>query len=235
MSKILCTIFLMFLSLGFVHNANAQGIKAQKGFSRFIQNQVSLLAGLNISKQDISVGDYSSRFNYNINDYQKNTYKAGYFWGFRIDGKSQLKDKFDFSLSFNKIITGTNYKDASSLTPFIGGFSKFKGDDNFFMLNINTHYKKQIASLNSHKSKMYLIAGPSIDIRLSNQSEDNQIYNAYRKFIIKADFGIEYNNQDYYTLFVHYKLPNSSYTIQPISTHLNVLEIGTAFKLNGLF
>jgi len=235
MPKQVYTIIILFLSFGLTHTLNAQEKKPQKGFSYFIENQVSLLAGLNISKQDINVGDYSSKFNYQLADYQNNTFKAGYFFGFRIDAKNKLKDKFDVSISFNKLSTGTNYKDAKSLTPFLGSFSTFKADDNFLILNLNTHYKKQILTSHTNNRNLYLIAGPSIDIRLSNQSEDNQVYKTYRNFIIKADVGVEFDNQSYYTLFIHYKQPLSSFTIQPIKTNLNSLEIGTVFKINDLF
>ena len=235
MSKFVYAILLMYLIIGSSNTIEAQETKTQKGFVHFLENQVSVLAGLNISKQIITVGDYSSRLNYNLTEYQNNSYKAGYFLGFRVDGKSDLKDKFDFSISFNKVNTGTNYKDVISLNPFLGSFSKFKADDNFFFMNVNTHYKKAIVSSPSTKKKWYLIVGPSVDIRLSSQSNDNQVNNTYRRCIIKADFGFEFDNQSYYTLFVHYKQPLSSFTIQPIITHLNSLEIGTVFKINDLF
>jgi hypothetical protein len=235
MPKQVFTLISLLLSLGLTLKLNAQEDTPQKGFSHFIKNQVSLMAGLNISKQDINVGEHSSRFNYQIAENQNNTFKAGYFFGFRIDGKNNLKDKFDVSISFNKLITGTNYKDAKSLTPFLGSFSTFKADDNFFILNLNTHYKKQIVTSPTNKRNLYLIAGPSIDIRLSNQSENNQVYNTYQNFIIRADVGVEFDNQSYYTLFIHYKQPLSSFTKQPIKTNLNSLEIGTVFKINDLF
>ena len=189
MPKQVYTLIILFLSFGLTDTLNAQEKKPQKGFSHFIENQVSLLAGLDISKQDINVGDYSSKFNYQLADYQNNTFKAGYFFGFRIDAKNKLKDKFDVSISFNKLSTGTNYKDAKSLTPFLGSFSTFKADDNFLILNLNTHYKKQILTSHTNKRNLYLIAGPSIDIRLSNQSEDNQVYKTYRNFKIKENLG----------------------------------------------
>jgi len=233
MPKQVFTLIILLLFFGLTDTLNAQGDKSLKGFSHFVTNQVSLLAGLNISQQVINVGDYSSKFNYSIIDYQNNTFKAGYFFGFRIDGNTELKDKFDFSISFNKLITGSNYRDTKGLLPFLGNFSAFKADDHFFMLNLNTHYKKQVVS--SKKRKLYLVAGPSIDIRLSNQSEDNQVYKTYRNYIIKADVGVEFDNQSYYTLFIHYKQPLSSFTIPPIKTNLSSLEFGTIFKINDLF
>jgi hypothetical protein len=235
MSKFVYTIFLLLLINGSSNNLNAQAPKTQKGFLHFLENQVSVLAGLNIAKQNISLGDFSSRLNYNLADYQNNSYKAGYFLGFRVDSKKDVKDKFDFSVSFNKVNTGTNYKDAPSLAPFLGSFSKFKADDNFFLLNVNTHFKKAIFSASTKEKKWYLIVGPSVDIRLSSQSDDNQINTIYRRCILKADLGIEFDNQSYYTLFIHYKQPLTSFTIKPISTNLNVFEIGTVFKINDLF
>jgi len=235
MPKFVYKIFLLLLINCAFNNIHAQAPKAQKGFVHFLENQVSVLAGLNISKQNITVGDYSSRLNYNLADYQNNSYKAGYFLGFRVDSKKDVKDKFDFTISFNKVNTGTNYKDATSLTPFLGTFSKFKADDNFFLLNVNTHFKKEILTSPSTKRKWYLVVGPSVDIRLSSQSDDNQVNTIYRRCILKADLGIEFDNQSYYTLFIHYKQPLSSFTIKPISTNLNSIEIGTVFKVNDLF
>ena len=117
----------------------------------------------------------------------------------------------------------------------MGSFSKFKADDNFFIMNINSHYKKQIFSDKIEKRKFYLVAGPSIDIRLSKQSEDNQVYNNYRNIALKADLGIEFDNQTYYTLFIHYKQAITSFTKQPITTNLNNFELGTIIKASDIF
>ena len=235
MPKFVYAFFIIFFTSSLSNTLNAQVNKPQKGFSHFIENQVSLLAGLNISKQDINVRDYSSKLNYQLADYQNNSFKTGYFIGFRIDGKPKLKDKYDLSLSFNKIIAGTNYQDDKSLRPFLGAFSKFKADDNFFMLNINAHYKKQILADIENKKKFYLVFGPSIDIRISGQSEDNQIQNNYKQLVPKVDIGLEFDNQSYYSIFIHYKQPLSSFTRNSINTQLNSIEIGTVFKVSDLF
>jgi hypothetical protein len=78
------------------------------------------------------------------------------------------------------------------------------------------------------------VAGPSIDTRLSKQSTDNLVNYNYRRFLLRADIGLEYENQSFYTLFMHYKQGVTSFTKSPISTHLNTLEIGLMIKASDL-
>lgn len=233
--KIFYALFAIINALSFNIKINAQSNSTQNTFAKLLENRLSLFAGINMSKQTINTGNYNSRFNYDLSTYQNNSFKSGYFLGFRIDGIEQFNHNYNFSISFNKIVSGTNYKNSNNLDPFLGSFSKFKADDNFFIMNINSHYKRQIFSDNSKKRKFYAIIGPSIDIRLSKQSEDNQVYNTYRNLILKADFGLEFDNQNYYTLFLHYKQAISSFTKQPIINNLNCFELGTIFKASDLF
>lgn len=233
--KIIYVLFIIHISLLFTCTLNAQGNKPEKNLAYFLENRLSLFAGLNMSKQNIHVGNFNSRFNYNLEDFQNNTFKAGYFIGFRVDNNESLKNKYDFSISLNKIVAGTNYKDINTLDPFLGTFSKFKADDNFFIINVNTHYKKQIFTDKENKRKLYVIVGPSIDIRLSNQSIDNQVYKTYRNHLFKGDIGLEFDNQTYYTLFAHYKHALHSFSQQPIITNLNTIELGTIIKASDIF
>jgi hypothetical protein len=233
--KISYVLLIILSTFIFSVQLNAQVKGSQKSFALFLENRLSIFAGINMSKQNINPGTYNSRFNYDLSNYQNNIFKSGYFFGFRIDDLKQLNNKYDFSVSLNKIVSGSNYKVANNLDPFLGSFSKFKADDNFFIMNINSHYKKQIFSDKIEKRKFYLVAGPSIDIRLSKQSEDNQVYNNYRNIALKADLGIEFDNQTYYTLFIHYKQAITSFTKQPITTNLNNFELGTIIKASDIF
>ena len=219
------TFSILFISIFIVKVSNAQ----------FAGKNLSLFAGLNESKQNINTGNFYSKNNYLLADYQKNGYQSGYFVGFRIDGDTRMKDKVDFSLSYHQIATGTNYFDAKYLSPFTQASSNFKADDHFSMLELNVHYKRKIFTDRNEKRNYYLIAGPSMAIRLADQSEDNQIYNNYRRGIINADIGAEIENNKSYTLFMHYKKTLTSFTNNSINTSLNSFQMGILFKTNNLF
>lgn len=206
-----------------------------KVFVDFTDNEVFLTAGMNFSKQNVHAAGYSSAFNYYLTDYNKNIFKPGYHAGFTIDGKFKQKHAYSFALSLNKIASGINYKDAGTLAPFIGSFSHFKADEQFFTLSISAHYKKIIPITDTAKYRFYLIAGPSLDTRLSGQSADNLVNNNYNRFMLKADIGLEFDNKSYYTLFLHYKQGINSITKSPISTYMNSLELGMKIKASDLF
>jgi hypothetical protein len=208
---------------------------ASESKAQFLENHLSLYAGLNGSKQNINTGNFNSKFNYRLADYQTNVYKPGYFFGFRIESKSNFKDKINFSLGYHQMASGTNYNDAKNLSPFTHPSSHYKADDHFSMLAMNVHYKRQIFTDHNEKRKYFLIAGPSVAIRLSDQSEDNQVYNNYNRANINIDFGAEIENTDSYTLFMHYKQPLTSFTKNEINTRLSSLEIGILFKASELF
>ena len=206
-----------------------------KVFVDFTDNDVYLRAGINFSKQNIKAAGYNSSFNYDLSDYNKNVFKPGYYGGFTVDGKYKKKHAYSFAFSLNKIAAGTNYKDAGTLAPFIGSFSHFKANDQFFTLSMAAHYKKILPIADTTKYKFYIIAGPSLDTRLSGQSADNLVNNNYQRFMLKADIGLEFDNNTYYTLFLHYKQGISSITKSPIRTNLNSVELGVKIKANDLF
>ena len=206
-----------------------------KVFVDFTDNELYLTAGMNFSKQNIKAGGYNSSFNYDLSDYNKNVFKPGYYAGFTVDGKFKKKHAYSFAVSLNKIAAGTNYKDAGTLAPFIGSFSHFKADDQFFTLSMAAHYKKIIPITDTAKYKFYVIAGPSLDTRLSGQSADNLVNNNYQRFMLKADIGLEFDNNSYYTLFLHYKQGLNSITKSPIRTNMNSVELGVKIKASDLF
>ena len=206
-----------------------------KTFLNFKDNNISLLGGLSLSKQNISAANFNSNFIYNLNDYNKNVFKPGYFTGFRVDGKYNEKHLYSFAFSLNNISTGTNYKQSKSENHLIGSYSNFKADDHFFTLNMSAHYKKLLLISDTSKYKFYAVAGPSIHTRLSGQSVDNLVTDAYHLFFITADLGVEFDNQSFYTLFMHYHQGVNSMTKNPIKTSFNSLEIGIMIKARDLF
>lgn len=206
-----------------------------KTFVNFTDNNMYLLAGMNVSKQNITVGDYQSNFNYDLSDYNKNAFKPGYYGGVRIDGKYKQKHNYSLELSLHKISTGTNYKDAGTLTPFLGSFSKFKADDQFFTLSIAAHYKKLIPFGNQSNHQLYVVAGPSIGTRLFGTSIDNEVTDAYKRIFFKGDIGLEWNNRKAYTFFLHYQHSLGSMTKSPIQNNLNAFELGVFTAAKEIF
>jgi hypothetical protein len=195
---------------------------------------VYLMGGMNFSKQNIRSGSFSSPFVYAVN--QKNVFKPGFMGGVRLDGKYRSKHPYAIALTLNKYSTGTNYKEVNSLSPFVGGFSNFKAEDQMFNLNLSALYKKNIPLFKDTATyKFYFLAGPSLDLRMSGQSIDNQVRDNYRQLFLRAHFGLEFDNNSYYTLFFHYKQGIHSITKAPIQTNLNNFEMGMMIKAVDLF
>ena len=206
-----------------------------KTFVNFTDNSTYLLAGMNFSNQGITAASFNSSFNYNISDNTAGGYKPGYFAGFRVDGLYKDKRNYSFQVSLNKIATANNYKDAKSLPPFLGSFSNFKADDQFLNLSMAMHYKKLLAISDTSKFKFYFVLGPSLDTRLSKQSADNLVNNNYARFLLRGDVGFEFENKNFYTLFLHYKQGLTSFTKSPIKTNVNSFELGMMIKASDLF
>jgi hypothetical protein len=191
-------------------------------------NTFSLLAGANSTKQTIASGGYASDFNYSMLDINNDVYKTGFFGGVRFDGKYQNKHEYSLSFTLNKINAGAKYTQPLKLT-------SFKGEDQFFVLNIAAHYKKQIPIGDPSKYKFYAIAGPSIDTRISGTSLENEVTAAYKRIFFKGDFGFEFNNRSMYTLFLNYQHNIGSLTKSPINTNINSFEFGVIAKAADLF
>lgn len=206
-----------------------------KTFINFTDNSTYLLAGMNFSNQGITATRFNSSFNYNISDNTTGGYKPGYFTGFRVDGFYKDKRNYSFQMSLNKIATANNYKDAKSLSPFLGSFSNFKADDQFLNLSMAMHYKKLLAISDTSKYRFYFVLGPSLDTRLSAQSADNLVNKNYARFLLRGDIGFEFENKNFYTLFLHYKQGLTSFTKSPIKTNVNSFELGMMIKASDLF
>jgi len=204
-----------------------------KVFVDFTDNNVMLMAGMNFAKQNIRANDYTSPFIYAVE--QKNVFKPGFFGGFRVDGKYKEKHPYAVAFSLNKYVAGANYKESKAVEPFIGGFSNFKATEQSLSLNITALYKKLLPISDTAKYQFYVVAGPSLDIRLSGQGIDNKVNNNYRKMFLRAQLGVEFENKDFYTLFFHYKQGVHSITKSSIQTGFNNFDLGMLIKASDLF
>ncbi|MEN9701251.1 MAG: hypothetical protein RIR55_566 [Bacteroidota bacterium] len=234
-TKILLPILFVICATNCVLHAQTNHELSNEPFTKVFKKRVNLITGMNFNKQTITLNDYTSRFNYDLNDYQKNLYKPAYFLGLRWETKQINNHKLAFTALLSKIASGNNYKDANKLSPFINNYSKFLAEDQFFILNLSAYYKQLIPINNTSKYQLYYIIGPSINTRLSDQIADNQINDNYNKYYISGDGGLEFNNQSFYTLFVHYKYGLNSFTKTPVASNLNNVELGAMVKLSDIF
>ncbi len=217
------------------NTSKAQQLNKGSFFKNTISTHLYLIGGMNFSKQSITLNTYNSKFNYDLNDYQKNVFKPAYLLGVQYQNKINATSNYAFSVVLNKLVTGTNYTSINKLAPFINNFTKFKAEDQFIMLDINAYLKQLIPVGDTSKYKFYVVAGPSLNMRISEQSADNLIYTSYNRYYLSGNGGLEFNNQGYYTLFVHYKYALNSFTKAPITTNLNSVEMGVMIKTSNLF
>lgn len=229
-SLIFCFLFSCFI-LPLTAKAQLFKLKNNRLFTK--DQQFFLMAGMNYSKQNVNAGSFNAPFVYALE--QKNVFKAGFMGGFRVEGKYKAKHPYAVDFSLNKYATGVNYKSSKRLAPFIGGFSNFKAEDQLFTFNMTALYKQLIPIKDTSKYKFYLVAGPSVDLRMSGQSLDNQVRNNYSKLFLRAQLGFEFDNNSYYTLFFHYRQGLHSITKAPIKTGMNSFDLGMMIKASDLF
>jgi hypothetical protein len=214
---------------------SASPIKKKSTFSKLVEKNLYITAGMNFSKQTISLNSYSSKFIYDLSNYNKNLYKPGYFIGLRYEGDSKRNQKMIYAMGLEKVVAGSKYLDGIKLPPFLKYFTPFKADDQLVILSLASYYKQEFPFGDMNKYKLSLVLGPSMNIRLSEQSPDNLINKNYKHIYFSGNGGIEFNNPSFYTVFVHYKLALSSFTKAPINTNMNSVEIGTIIKTSDLF
>ncbi len=196
---------------------------------------ISLMTGVNFSKQSVASGSYNSNFNYNIATIGNEAFKSGFFGGVRLDSRYKNKHDYSLSASIGKLTSGTSYTESKKMPPFSGNFSSFKAEESFVLLNLAAHYKKLLPIGDRVRYQFYAVVGPSVDFRLSGTSLDNQVNDAYKKMFFMGDIGIEFSNRKNYNLFFHYHKNLGSITNAGITTGINSFEIGMAAKATDLF
>jgi hypothetical protein len=204
-------------------------------FKNYSNTTTYVFSSLNLSLQNINNLNYNSNFNYSLNDYNSNVFKPGYNVGFRIDGSYKEKRYYSLVFSINKLTTGTNYQNSSSLGPFISpSFTSYKADDNLSTIYFAYHRRFLLPIADRNKHKFYFILGPSVHWVVSSPSADNSMNNTFAKSFINGDLGIEFDNKSYYTIFVHHKIGKNFFSGN-IPIVLNNLEIGMMIKTRDIF
>jgi len=205
-----------------------------KTFKNFTGNDVYLLGSLDVSKQIINDNGISNPFNYLYNSVNNNSFKSGYSVGCRIDGFYKQKQPYSFVFALNRISTGNKYINKYNAEPFLEDFTHLKVDNEFTTFSAALHYRKLLPFNNINKFKFYLVAGPSLDYKISTISNDNLVDGSGKRALINADFGTEFDNNGYYVFFVHYKY-GANLNKSTAQVQLNRFEIGMTIKAKDLF
>jgi hypothetical protein len=239
-----CKLFAQDLTLkqkdnSFLKNPRKEKVeKIKKSFANtfkdFVGNDLFLLASLDLSKQSINDNGIINPLNYLYNSVNNNTFKSGYTAGFRIDGVYNEKHPYSLIFAINRITTGNNYLNKYKSAPFLEDFTHFKTDNQFTTISVAAHYKKLLPVNEMNKYKFYAVGGPSVDYKISNISNDNLVDRSSNRAIINADLGGEFNNNDYYIIFAHYKLGTNLFN-SAVPVQLNRFEIGMTIKAKDLF
>ena len=138
-------------------------------------------------------------------------------------------------MGFNKIASGLRYLNSKRMDPVVGEFVNFKADNQLVTFHVSAHYKHLLPIADSSKYKFYVVGGPSVDFRISKQSIDNQVNDNYRSLYLGANLGVEFDNNSYYTLYLHYNRNINSLTKSPIKTNIIAFNFGVLLKLKDLF
>jgi len=257
MSKIYCFLLIIFLAINVTAQNKSGGRSGIRGFGKstktfkervdainnkwkvfvgnFKENKGSISGGINFSRQVINTNSFSSIFNYDLNGLNNNDFKSGFSLGYKFDGIYKSQRPYSLSLKFNEFRTGTKYQSSSTLEPFIGTFSNFKANNKFFTIEIAPHFKRLVQITDTSKYKFYVVAGPDLHVRLSKQSLDNKVIQAYRNMMLRGDVGLEFDNNGFYTIYLYYHLPITSFTASPIRSRLSTIEFGTTIRFKDLF
>jgi hypothetical protein len=205
-----------------------------KTFKDFVGNDLYLFGSLDLAKQTINDKGISNPLNYLYNSVNSNSFKPGYSAGIRIDGIYKEKHPYSFIFAINRINTGNNYTNKYKSAPFLEDFTHFKADNQFTTISVAAHYKKLLPVNDMNKYKFYAIIGPSLDYKISKISNDNLVDGTSNRTIVNADIGAEFNNNDYYIIFAHYKLGTNLFN-SAVPVQLNRFEIGMTIKAKDLF
>jgi hypothetical protein len=196
----------------------------------------SVMAGASFAKQVVNAGGYTSKFNYNVAEIQKDSYSPGFFAGVRVDGMYQNKHAYSLSASIGKLASGASYAGKQQFAvDSTKSYSSFKAEGQLYVLNLAAHYKKLIPFGNQANHQLYVVAGPSITTRLFGTSTDNEVTDAYKRIFFKGDIGLEWNNRKAYTFFLHYQHSLGSITNSSIKNNLNSFELGVFTAAREIF
>ena len=204
-----------------------------KTFTSFSKNEISLYGAINFSKQRINNKPIGTPFNYNYDAINDRVFKPGFIAGARIDGKYKEKYDYAFQMSLSMVNAGNYYINKTRLEPFLGDFTQYKIDNQFANLNLSALYKKPLF-FSTNKYKFYAVAGPGMDLRIAGFSNDQRVKNTASKLFVNGHIGVEFNDNDYYLLFLHYKHGvNLFHSNAPIQ--LSSFELGIAVTTKDLF
>jgi hypothetical protein len=208
--------------------------KTFKSLKNFLGNDFYLLGSLDFTKQNINDKGITNPLNYLYNSVNSNSFKPGYSGGYRVDRVYKQKHAYSLIFAINRITTGNNYLNKYNSSPFVEDFTHFKADNDFTTISIAAHYKKLLSIGDMKKYKFYAVAGPSVDYKISKISKENLVDGSSNRALINADLGAEFNNDDYYIIFAHYKLGTNLYK-SDLPVQLNRFEIGMTIKAKDLF
>lgn len=221
----------MFCSL-FSHGQS--GLTAQKGNKVHAQHGWSLFGSLSLNNQSVNDKGISAPINYLYNTVNNNVFKPGYSGGLRYDGVRNQKHFYTIIFSLNRVSAGTNYKNKYTLAPYMDDFTHYKADDQFTTLSIAAHYKMLLPVNDMRKYKFYVVAGPSIDYKISTIGSEHLINGAGNRTFISGDLGTEFDNNGYYVIYAHYKLGSNLFN-EPATIQMNRFELGMSIKIKDLF
>jgi hypothetical protein len=202
-----------------------------KTFTGFSKNEISLYGAINFSKQRINNQLISTPFNYNL--VNEKSFKPGFVAGARIDGLYKKKYNYGFQMSLSMVNAGNYYINKARLEPFLGDFTQYKFDSQFATFNLSALYKKSIF-FSTSKYKLYAVAGPGLDIRVTAFSNDQHVKNTGSRLFANGHLGIEFNDNGYYLLFLHYKHGFNVFH-SPAPVQLSSFELGIAVTTKDLF
>lgn len=223
-----------------VLNSKVKKSKSAKNtslFDKIFKSQGSALyvtGSVVFSKQSLNEKGITTPFNYLYDEVNNDVYKTGFSAGVRLEGKLKRNNRYSFSMAINQINAGAYYQNKFTISPFIEEFTHFKADNKFPTINIAAHFKHFIPLHGVKKYKVYAIAGPSFDYRISKISQESLVNGATKRAFIGADFGAELERDSRYLFFAHYKLgTNFSKTTVPVTLYR--FEIGMCINTKHLF
>lgn len=194
----------------------------------------SLFGNLSLSKQLINDKGIGSQFIYSFDEVNNNTFKPGYTAGGRYDGMIKGSNFYSISLSANRVVSGSKYKNIYTMSPVIGDFTHYKADSKMITINLAAHFRKLLPISNVNKYKFFVLLGPSIDYRISRFGSDHVVYEKGKRILVNGDLGLEFENKGYYVLFAHYRVESNFFkAVVPIN--LNRFELGMSIKTRDLF